>query len=150
GPDQYFEQLAGVRVGIVTQPEHAGLVKQLLIVPLGQFLPAGQGARRPARVELVGAVAHADDARLPARTGAAVAGTIRIQQCDAGATAAKMVGGPGTKNAGANYGEIVSFIHRLQFPKIRTLPLINTDETDLFSLISRQSPSSLSSAVRFC
>ena len=99
------------RVGIfiVRDPEDAGVLKQFGAAGFGEdFLPEGQGAQRPAGVDVVGAIAHADDARFAAGAGAGVGGAVGVEAAATWAPDfAQEVGGPRAEDAGADYGDVV-------------------------------------------
>ena len=77
-----------------------------------KFLPARESVQRPARVHLIGAVAHADDARFAAGTCAGVRGAVGINEQHGGAGFSQAIGGPGAEDACADDGDVV----RAQIP----------------------------------
>src|SRR5487761_450210 len=66
---------------------------------LVEFLPEFERALRPARVNFVRAVAHADDSRFARRTGAAVGCAIRVGEKHSGSAAREAVRRPRAENA---------------------------------------------------
>src|SRR5262249_31137295 len=66
---------------------------------------------RPARVEFVRAIAHADDAGFAGGAATAVGRAVSVEQRDARAAAAKVMGDPGAEGSGADDYEVVSLVH---------------------------------------
>src|SRR5207248_2913806 len=73
-----------------------------------QVAPEAERGQRHARVDLVLAVPEADDARLPARAGAGVGRSVRVDDEDAAAGALQVPGGPGPEDAGADHRDVVT------------------------------------------
>src|SRR5207302_10326266 len=73
-----------------------------------QVAPEAERGQRHARIDLVPAVPEADDARLPARAGAGVGRSVRVDDEDAAAGALQVPGGPGAEDAGADHRDVVT------------------------------------------
>ena len=98
----------GFAGGFVGDPEDAGALEELGVASFGEkFLPEGERAEGPARVNFVGAVAHADDARFASGTGAGVGGAVGVEKDYGGAGFSEAIGDPGTEDAGADYCDVV-------------------------------------------
>src|SRR5713226_4108690 len=78
--------------------------------PLEEFFPQRQCAHGPARVEFVGAVAHADDARFTRGTGAGISRAIGVQQDNSLPCLRQMPCRPRAENSRANNGYVVGFL----------------------------------------
>src|SRR5882757_7710727 len=61
------------------EPQYAGLLKERLAARRRKFFPLDEGSLRPARVDFIGRVAHADDARFATGTGSRVGRAVGIQ-----------------------------------------------------------------------
>ena len=97
-----FGALDWIWIFFVSQPQNTSLLKVRLVNPREQFLPKLQGTLGRARIDFVGAVAHAYDARFPTGTGTAVSGTMRIDQDDPSPRSPKLISDPCAKNTGAD------------------------------------------------
>jgi len=105
-----FDGVAGVGFagGFVGDPENAGALEKLGAAGFGKkFLPERERAEGPARVNFVGAVAHADDAGFAAGTGAGVGGAVGVEKDYGGAGFSEAVGDPGAEDACADDGDVV-------------------------------------------
>src|ERR1700693_5429352 len=67
---------------------------------------------RPARVDLLVAIPHADDASLAAGAGAGIAGAVGVQKRDATPRFPKTVGDPCPEHAGSDDGHVVDVAAR--------------------------------------
>src|SRR5580658_3370077 len=74
---------------------------------MAELLPEHQRTHGRPRVDLIRAVAHANDARLAARTGSRVGRAICVGQHHAPASLAKMMSGPCAEDTGADHGYVV-------------------------------------------
>jgi hypothetical protein len=90
------------------EPEYAGLLKERLAACRRKFFPLDERTLRPARVDLVGRVAHADDARFAAGAGARVGRAVGIEHQDFQFAFRKVPGRPRAENARADHNHIVS------------------------------------------
>src|SRR2546430_128709 len=92
-PDR-LAALARVAVVAADQLQHADAVQDGQRSAPRQVGPEAERGQRHARVDLVLAVEEADDARLPARAGAGVGRSVRVDDEDAAAGALQVPGGP--------------------------------------------------------
>src|SRR5215471_4783275 len=76
-----------------------------------ELLPDRQRTMRPARVDLIGAVTHPDDARFVAGTRATVRRAVSVNQSDAQPRALQVIRRPRPEDPGADYDCVVSFAH---------------------------------------
>ena len=66
---------------LVGDPEDAGALEKFGAAGFGEkLLPERESAEGPARVDFVGAVAHADDARFAAGACAGVGGAVGVEK----------------------------------------------------------------------
>ena len=101
------------RVLFVRHPEHARLVEERRAsAARGERLPLLERSPGPARVELVRSVAHAQDARLSARAGAAAGGTVGVDERDRLPCALEVPRRPGPEDAGSDDGRVVDHAAR--------------------------------------
>ena len=127
----------GVLISRWCDPEHAGLVKK--VRPLHarkELLPLWQSPRRPPRVNLVRAVAHADNSRFAAGTRSCVPGAISIQQNHIRANASQLVRRPRAKRSGANDGhlKVIPRGAHVEKPSSTSCFTVICDEVGLFTL----------------
>ena len=106
-PDR-LAALARVAVVAADQLQHADAVQDGQRSAPRQVAPEAERGQRHARVDLVLAVPEADDARLPARAGAGVGRSVRVDDEDAAAGALQVPGGPGPEDAGADHRDVVT------------------------------------------
>src|SRR5450432_3259120 len=106
---QRLPGLTHVHVVLAREPQHPGLMKKRSFYALRQRFPLRQRSHRPARIQLVATVTHADDARLAAGTGAAVRRAISVEQKYRVTGAQQRVRSPGAENTGADDDEIEGF-----------------------------------------
>src|SRR5262245_48437037 len=74
-----------------------------------ELLPHFERAPRKSRVDLVGAIGHADDPGLAAGAGAAAAGTVRVDDFDLSPALQQVIGGPGPEDSGADNDHAAGF-----------------------------------------
>src|SRR5690349_7206665 len=72
-----------------------------------QFLPQPERSLRQARVDLVWSITHADHSRLTARTRAAVAWSIRVEQQDRRALLSQFISAPGAEHSRAHNSNVI-------------------------------------------
>ena len=95
-----------VLVVALDQPQDADIVVELP-VPAGLvFFPQRERARGHAGIDGARSVGRANDARLPARARAGVAGTPGVDECDACSLAAQKQRGPAAERAGADDDDV--------------------------------------------
>src|SRR5437763_7696338 len=82
-------------------------MKQRLIDARKSFPPESQGPLRRARVYLIGAIAHPNDARLVAGTRTAVAGAVSVDQDYSFSRPSQLIRCPGAKDSGADNRHVV-------------------------------------------
>src|SRR6266487_6784433 len=100
-----------VLVIALDQPQDADVVVELP-VPAGLvFFPQRERARGHAGIDGARAVGRANDARLPARARAGVAGTPGVDERDARALAAQKQRGPAAERAGADDNTVLLLVH---------------------------------------
>jgi hypothetical protein len=99
-PLERRQRRGGKRIGSPRQPQHAGLMKERRGGALRERLPLLQRIERPARVDFLGAVAHANQPRVAAGAGAAVGRAVRVDEHDVAAGTGKMVRGPRAETSG--------------------------------------------------
>src|SRR5438132_13765532 len=107
---KWFVAPAWICMFFVSQPENASLLKKCFVSPGEKFLPKLQGALGRARVDFVGAIAHAYDARFPTGAGAAVSGTVSIDQDDSLSGSLKFISDPRAVHTGANHYHIADVL----------------------------------------
>src|ERR1700722_20228793 len=94
----------GVRGG---REQHACLLEKFGPPGLSEQLdPHPERPHGPARVDLIRAIVHANDARLSAGTGSTIAWAKHIDEQDTPARSAQMQRRPGAENTRANYDRV--------------------------------------------
>src|SRR5215472_14279628 len=97
-----------IKCGILIRgkPQHSRLMKELLACAVEQLFPLTQRFLRPARVDFVRTVAHANNARLAARAGACVCRAKCFDEYDALFPPGQMQGSPAAEYTGADHSHI--------------------------------------------
>ena len=97
------------------EPEDAGGVEDRLPGFRAETLPGGERTQRHARVELVGAVAHADDPRLAAGARARARRSVLVDEEDAQPLAPEARGRPGAEAAGPDHRNVPGLHRRASY-----------------------------------
>src|SRR5689334_8329483 len=114
GLGQHAANALEIRVFVVAQPEHAGLLKYIPADARSKFAPHRQRPHGPARVKLIRTISHADHTGFTARTGAAVGGAVGIEQGNGGAVVSQEVRCPRAEDTGSDNDKVVS-LHFCRF-----------------------------------
>ena len=106
-------RLAQALIVVAGEPKNACLVEKRLARRGEEFLPQFERMPRPACVDLVGAIAHANDTRLARGAGARVGCAVGVEEHDALLALREMPSGPGAEDSGADdrYVECVFGCH---------------------------------------
>ena len=110
-PSQCLNGLVGGRVIGTGHPQDPGSGEELLTGIPKQIQPGIKRALRPSGVDLLAAIADAEDARGATGARAGVAGAERVNQDDRPSASAELQGRPGAECAGADHHDIGSARH---------------------------------------
>ena len=114
---QRFLRIADVTVIAAREPQHSARMENGLRATRIEFFPDAQRSHRPARVQLIRAITHADDARFASRTGATVRGAECVEQDDRIAGIQQRTCRPRTEATGTDNREVERWLHaRVDFP----------------------------------
>src|ERR1039458_2235942 len=100
-------RVCGVGIAFGRSPKDAGLVKQRLASLLAELLPEDQRTHGRAGVDLIGTVAHANDARFAARAGPRVGRAVSVGEHYLEADLTKTMSRPCAKHTSADHGYVV-------------------------------------------
>ena len=103
---QRGQRVQRVWILVVRNPQHAGATEIIPGGPAANTPSRGASAPRPAGVDFVRTVAHADDARFAAGAGARIRGAVGVEQNDGRAGFCRDLGGPRAENSSADDGHV--------------------------------------------
>src|SRR5678815_62846 len=88
-----------MRISFARHPEHTATMKERRLHTRCEVLPLLQRLNRPPRIEFICTIANSDNAGFIAGAGAAISGTVGIQQHDRLTRSHQSIGDPDTKYA---------------------------------------------------
>ena len=131
------------------QPQNSGLMKERLPNLVKEFFPELQRPECGSGVNLVGSIAHPNDARFATGTRTTMAGTVSVDENDPLPRSLKLISRPGAKHSGADNCHVICAVVHCSMLLARRDDYSNAFEVCRFAVDRHIESRSLSGFINF-